>query len=324
MALVSIEQAVSNALATRLRARLEDVDVSARWLDPERPLFVDPYTAAITVLPAGKRRDTLLDAEAAGYENVHDALPARITAPVAVDLATAVARLNEAKARWNTSAASLTEHLVADVTSVITGADCFDLGTAVFLANSIRPIVAPHVLSEDYHTVADTGSALSFPDAFDLGSLVALANDIADVMSRHFATRLYHWRIRMCEQPVQLDVWAKYAATRDDVMARLESELNSDATALQLDCGAPARNGILIDVADGWEGAVADILFDAPEREDSAMSKATGTYRATYSGRADFALTVKQFAPRLSRVRFNVSAYQQTLAGTVAETTTVT
>ncbi len=321
MALVSIEQAVARALAVRLRSRLVDVTVFEHWPDPEREL----PEKAISILLAGKRQDTSLQVTQVGSENIHDELPTRALVPIPLDLPTSIVALNVIKSTWNAHDASTTVHRNADVTNVITAPDAFDLASAIFLANAIRPLIAPHVTSTVYHDVADSLSQVTKPLAFDLGSLVALALDLLAQVNKHYAARVYEWRIRVCDQPMQLDVWTRFHAVRDDLMAQLETELNVDATAERLDGPfSPVRNGILLDIADGWEGTVADIMFDAPMREDTVRSKSTSEYRATYAGTASFALIVKAQSARLARAVFRTSLHElDSLVGVTPLTTTL-
>jgi len=316
---VSIDQAAANAIAARLAARLADATVLADWPDDSAPL--QPKT--IAVLAAGARADISVDPVAVGHVNIHDEIPTRITAGPVVDLATAIPVLNQGKSTWNAHTASTDVHKAADATNVVTAADAVDLPTAIALANNIAAVVAPHVGSTAYHDAADTKTAITAPLAVDLGTLVARAEQIRLQLNAHYVARVYTWRLRSCELPLQLDVWATSSAELDDLLARLEPELFVDATADELDGGGPVREGLLVDLADGWEGGVADAVFEAPQRIDSEDAVQRAEFRATYRGRADFVVTVKAQSARMAKLVFKNTVYDQTKTGAVPKTATV-
>ncbi len=109
----------------------------------------------------------------------------------------------------------------------------------------------------------------------------------------------YTWRMRLCKQPMQLDVWAKSDLARDDLVARLDRVLNaSERDSIGAVRADPARNGVLLRVADGWDG-FADFLFDAPGAFDTPDAAQRCEYRATYRGHAWMDLTMRAESPRL-------------------------
>ncbi len=300
------------AVARWLSSRLSDVTLYDRWPDPEQEL----PPKAISVLLAGPRDDTPIDISRVGEETIHATVTARVDQQfIIVDLASAITALNLCKLVWNAHVASAAAHLAADPSDVIVAADAFDLATACLLANEFPAKVMAHVGSTVFHATADTKTTVS-DVAFDLTSLVGLVNQIRDRINAHFVARVDLWLVNMCEQPMQLDVWASYDAVRDDIMARLDTELNADATAARLD-GAfcPARSGLLVDLEDGWAGTTAEVLFDSPSIQDGETSAGTSEYRATYRGKAWFNLYVRAQSARIARVKLNQTLYSSTAVG---------
>lgn len=300
---VTIDQAVANAVAARLRARLADATVLARWPDGSKPLAAK----TITVLAVPARDDTLLQPTQVGSENIHDEIPTRVTAGIVVDLTTALAALNDVKATWNAHAASTSAHQAADATNVITAAAALDLGTGVTLANEAKADVNAHVGSTTYHEAADALTAITAADAIDLGTLVTLTEQLRQRVNAHYVARVYLWRLRAAELPLQLDVWGTSFDERDDLLARLTPELDADATSALLDGGGP-RTGLLVDVGDGWSG-IADVTFGPPQRRDEPDAVRRAEFRAMLTGTADFMVTVKAQSARLARATFRANNY---------------
>jgi len=109
----------------------------------------------------------------------------------------------------------------------------------------------------------------------------------------------YTWRTRLCKQPMQLDVWAKSDAARDDLIARLDRALNaSERESIGVPRADPVRNGVLLRLGDDWNG-FADFLFDAPNPFDTPDAAQRCEYRATYRGHAWMDLTMRAESPRL-------------------------
>lgn len=315
---VSIERAIQSALQRHLELTLGNVTVWDHWPDASAPL----PDRCVSIIRVPARRDELLQPEVAATENVHDTMPTRVTAGVVVDVLTAVVALNDVKATWNAHCASTDSHRAADAAHLITSADAFDLATAIALANEARGDFNLHAGSGTYHDVGDSKNRITAVEAFDLPSLVTLAEQLRTRVNAHYAARYYHWRIRACELPLQLDVWGKYEKFRDEILADLEPALNVDATPARLDGGDPVRNGVLLSLQDGWEHTVADVLFDAPSLEDSEDAALTGTWRATYRGTADFNLLVRAQSARLARVVFRTTVYEASVVGADIVTTT--
>lgn len=103
------------------------------------------------------------------------------------------------------------------------------------------------------------------------------------------------WQIKVCEQPLQLDVWAKTDAERDDLLARLDDVLNYGEAALGLagEFYDPARTGLLLPVVDGWPtGTTADFTFDGPDTPDTSDAAKRAEFRGMIRGSVYVALTV--------------------------------
>ncbi len=107
-------------------------------------------------------------------------------------------------------------------------------------------------------------------------------------------TAAYTWQIKACEQAIQLDVWAKTDAERDDLLAQLDDVLNYGEAALGItgQFHDPARAGLLLSIADGWPSSIADFTFDGPNTPDDSDAVKRAEFRATIMGNALVALTV--------------------------------
>jgi hypothetical protein len=323
--LYSVERALQRSIATWIRlqltAALPTLQVHDHWPDASTRL-VHPTISVLRV--SGARRDTLVDPQNVGHVNVHDEMPARIDVPVVTDTSSAIVALNEFKARWNAHCASTASHRSADATNVVAAADAFDQATAIPLAIACKAAFLAHAPSDVFHDAGDLRSTVTAPTPFDESSLVAIAQQLRIGGNSHFVARHFLWRIRACELPLQLDCWAASEAGRDDLMARLDAVLNADATPGLLDGGAPARNGLLLELASGHEGVVADVVFDNPDLEDASEEAKRQEWRATYRGLADFNLTVRAQSARLARLKFSNTVYESTIVGAPIEVATLT
>jgi len=117
-------------------------------------------------------------------------------------------------------------------------------------------------------------------------------------------TSLFTWRLRALRQPLQLDVWTKHAAARDDLLARLDEALNTGMGAtLGVTNADPVRHGVVVPLADGWTGT-ADCFFDRPEVNDTPDAAARSEYRATVRGWAEVDLTLTAPSARIAIIRF--------------------
>ncbi len=117
-------------------------------------------------------------------------------------------------------------------------------------------------------------------------------------------TSLFTWRMRAVRQPVQLDVWARHALVRDDLLARLDEALNQGLGVTLGTPGAdPFRHGLVLPLADGWTGT-ADFYFDRPEVTDTPDAAARSEYRATARGWIEVDLTLTAPSARIAVIRF--------------------
>jgi hypothetical protein len=117
-------------------------------------------------------------------------------------------------------------------------------------------------------------------------------------------TSLFTWRMRALRQPLQLDVWARHAPARDDLLARLDEALNAGMGAtLGVTNADPFRHGVVLPLADGWSGT-ADCFFDRPEVSDTPDAAARSEYRATLRGWAEVDLTLTAPTARIAVIRF--------------------
>lgn len=115
---------------------------------------------------------------------------------------------------------------------------------------------------------------------------------------------LFTWRMRALRQPLQLDVWARHHAARDELLAELDVALNAPMSAtLAAVTSDPVRHGVVVPLGDGWTGT-ADCFFDRPEVSDTPDAAARSEYRATLRGWADVDLTITAPSARLAVIRF--------------------
>ncbi|HEX7464108.1 MAG TPA: hypothetical protein VF382_04330 [Actinomycetota bacterium] len=119
-------------------------------------------------------------------------------------------------------------------------------------------------------------------------------------------TRVFVWRVKTATQGLQLDVWGRYPATRDDILAQLDEALNKGPLytltdgSFDLVAGEPTRDGVLLALApaSGHEGYV-DFTFDGPTLGDSSERSIRNDYRATITGEAAMVLAVRTSNPVL-------------------------
>jgi hypothetical protein len=117
-------------------------------------------------------------------------------------------------------------------------------------------------------------------------------------------TSLFTWRLRALRQPLQLDVWARHHAARDELLAELDVALNTGmGPTVGVANADPVRHGVLVPLDDGWTGT-ADCYFDRAEVFDSPDGATRGEFRATVRGWTDVDLTITAPSARLAVVRF--------------------
>lgn len=126
-------------------------------------------------------------------------------------------------------------------------------------------------------------------------------NLISQIDSVTDNTTVARWQIKACEQAVQIDVWAKTDAEREDILARLDDVLNYGEAALDpvTDIYSdPARSGLVLNVADGWPSTIADFSFEGPNTPDDSDSVKRAEFRATIMGNIYVMLTVTRQSVR--------------------------
>ena len=126
-------------------------------------------------------------------------------------------------------------------------------------------------------------------------------------------TSLFTWRLRALRQPLQLDIWARHHAVRDDLLARLDVALNAGMGAtLGVVNADPVRHGVVVPLGDGYAGT-ADCYFDRPEVFDTPDAALRSEFRATARGWAEVDLTVTAPSSRIAVIRFlDLSAQRST------------
>lgn len=117
-------------------------------------------------------------------------------------------------------------------------------------------------------------------------------------------TSIFTWRLRALRQPLQLDVWARHHAVRDELLASLDVALNKGIGAtLRIQNADPFRHGVVLPLAHGWTGT-ADCFFDRPEVSDTPDAAARSEYRATLRGWAEVDLTLSAPSARIAVIQF--------------------
>jgi hypothetical protein len=117
-------------------------------------------------------------------------------------------------------------------------------------------------------------------------------------------TSMFTWRLRALRQPLQLDVWARHHAVRDELLAELDVALNTGIGAtLGARSADPVCNGVVVPLGDGWTGT-AYCFFDRAELADSPDAATRHEFRATVRGWTDVDLTITAQSARLAVIRF--------------------
>jgi len=308
---VPIAVAASRGLGRWLASQLTDCHVNDAWPPPDKAL-VD---RTITILRAGEATYSFSEPMVTGSRDVHDAVTPTITEAVATDRASAITRLNAARASYEAHRISVATstplegaHAAADTTNALTFPAAVDIDSALDLANEMRTVVPAHFLAAA-HTALDRAQRITAPAATDDDSLVLLTNQLTQQLLQHYVTRVYIWSTADVEQPVQLDVWCAFEVTRDDVIARLEPLLRSaDPLGLGVDQD-PVQNGVpvpLLDDDGGWAGTDVYFTFLAlsiPQDEDRQQRS---EFRATYRGTLEFPNLVLHQAPRMTHIEAQV------------------
>lgn len=115
------------------------------------------------------------------------------------------------------------------------------------------------------------------------------------------------WLVAACYQPIQMDIWSQNPAARDDLIARLDILLRSDAAALTTPYNPMplgTGNGVLVNVGDGWPDTIADFSFGDPDTEENGGSYQAQDYRAMYVGGAHVMLSVAATTARQKIINF--------------------
>lgn len=330
----TVEQAAVNALAAWLTVALPDVTIRRRWPDDDKAL----PERAITILLTGKADDEWTTPRHASHKTIHADMPAELVLDTTaiVDTATAVVALNAVRADYVIHLADTAAHAAADVTNGPTVAAASDLATGIALANNLRTKLTAHLAAAGAsapHPAEDTLNAPTAPIATNEPTLVALAKNLVDCLRAHYAARVYLWMLGARVQPVQLDIWSCFEATRDEMIGAVEQKIRQgsvrpDGPDIYSDY-APVGLGIAVTLGSDWPDASAAFDFESPTRSQDPQAQ---EWRATYEGIVDVPMLVWAQSARLARSRFtstidnadrtvdvdwadNSDGYTETLAG---------
>lgn len=318
---VPVEKAALKALAAWLRLKLpmpeaspNGVAVQTQWPDPDKAL----PARAVSIIYAGERSDDFCQPTVEATEVIHAAVSSRIIVATATNLSSAISVLNACRSSYEAHRISTSAHLAADIANAIAAPAATDQDSAYELAVEMYNDITTHMGMTTVHPSADGANVINAAVENTAEGLVAAAERIRGALNAHYAARIYVWRIRGCEQPVQLDVWSTYDGGREDIIARLEPLLNADpAESAGWDYSEPARNGVEVPLGDGWPG-FAGFVFDKPRRTNTSNAQKQSEFRATYSGTAEFWLLIKAQSPRMARIALN-----QVIGGQAAATATI-
>lgn len=133
-------------------------------------------------------------------------------------------------------------------------------------------------------------------------------------------TKLYTWSLASVTQPLQIDVWAKHAPARDDVLANLKTALHRGLGYTLGKANAdPFRHGVLLPLQGNWSGNV-DCVFDREAALDGADTVQQGQFRATLKGEAQAEYTEIEESVKLATIKFKERLRQAGVAGTYSGT----
>lgn len=114
------------------------------------------------------------------------------------------------------------------------------------------------------------------------------------------------WRLKACEQPIQIDVWTKTDPERDDILARLDIALNAGESALTgFFNPMPVGPGVLLKLTGDWADTYADCQFESADITDTPDSTERAEYRATIRGTIYVMLAVTATTARQTVINFN-------------------
>ena len=123
------------------------------------------------------------------------------------------------------------------------------------------------------------------------------------------------WQLKMCEQPIQMDIWAQSEMSRDDILAKLDIALNagenSDSGFFNPD---PVGCGVLVKVSDGWVDTTADFFFEGPDLDDSPETIKRSEYRATLRGTLYVMLAVTKESARQKTIIYKQKLHETDVA----------
>jgi hypothetical protein len=131
-------------------------------------------------------------------------------------------------------------------------------------------------------------------------------------------TAEFEFSVKLCTQPVQLDIWAKYPAVRSQLCDDLDTILTR-GPAYTLGIGSVLiRDGVLLDLptASGHVGRVDYTTLNGPRCIDDSNATQAAEARAIISAELDVVLTVKATTAKLAVVKLKGA-----LSGAPYETT---
>lgn len=129
------------------------------------------------------------------------------------------------------------------------------------------------------------------------------------------------FRVAMCEQPVQLDVWAKSDPERDDILARLDIALNAGSRPVPgVYNPAPTADGLLCQLTGDWADSTADFIWTDIDTPDTPDSIRRAEFRATIRGSVMISLAVTKQTARQKTLIFRANLN----GGAASTVTTIT
>jgi len=120
------------------------------------------------------------------------------------------------------------------------------------------------------------------------------------------------WELASVTLSLQLDVWAKYDWTRENILRRLDEALRQGLGATlpgrNVLTSDPFRHGTLLQLSadDGWDGVYADFLFDRALTMDSPKAAQLMEFRSMRLGEAQMTRTGTAVSARMGKPTLKV------------------
>jgi hypothetical protein len=129
---------------------------------------------------------------------------------------------------------------------------------------------------------------------------------------------VFEWSVKAITQPIQLDIWARHPAVRNQLCDDLDTILHRGPAYTIGVGGAPVRDGVLVRLPEvsGHAGIVDYTTLNGPRPIEDSNAVQSNESRALISAELDVILTVKATSAKLAVVQLKGA-----LSGAPYETT---